>query len=525
MYNKNDINKIIFYIDKDARYPTNDSRNHTKPKTTPAFVYAFDSYWNDYDTYNLFDVYFYEDLNTCTHIGKARFIETNQKEKAYKITDFLQNEYKELPKNLVSLGVDKTYYESFFTLFHLEAEPLLIRLRDCAICQNAYISAKNNYWWHSSLLRSYDSERSLREAISIIHGKDINNLYKFIYYYKTEYTNKEKEISFLFDEQNKFFPRRIYALIGKNGVGKTQLLSALPFAILERKTALFSNNEIPPFSKIITVSTSYYDIYPRPKSNEVCEYVYCGILDENNNVLSMGQQKEIIQENCEYLISNSGKYFKIGEDFLEIEYKTLGQVTKELLLLLFKNIDIENVFFKPGTLILNIENILDIFVNKMSSGERILLYNIFNILAKISFNSLLFFDEPETHLHPNAITELISGLMFILETFQSFAIIATHSPLVIRELKSDSVLIMKRYEDELHVSKIGYESLGASINKLTNDIFKNKETEPYYIKKINNMHEKGKTSEEIIRSIESDEDYQIDLRTFMYIKSLDETKK
>ena len=64
----------------------------------------------------------------------------------------------------------------------------------------------------------------------------------------------------------------------------------------------------------------------------------------------------------------------------------------------------------------------------MSSGERILLYNIFNILAKISFNSLIFFDEPETHLHPNAITELIAGLMFILETFQSFAIIATHSP-------------------------------------------------------------------------------------------------
>lgn len=84
---------------------------------------------------------------------------------------------------------------------------------------------------------------------------------------------------------------------------------------------------------------------------------------------------------------------------------------------------------------------------------------------------------------------------------------------------------MRRYEDAFNVSKIGYESLGASINKLTNDIFKNKETEPYYLKKINTMFEKGKTSQEIIDSIESDDNYQIDLRIYMYIKSLDEIRK
>lgn len=429
---KNAISKILFYIDKEARYPTYDRRNHSKPKTIPSFVFAFDSTWNDYGTYNRFDVFFYEDYINVCHVGKVRIIELNQNEAPYVLKNFLNNEYKEFPETLVSLGVDKNYYETIYKLFNHDSESILIKLRDCAILPSAEIAAKKNFWWQGSLMRSYDSERSFREAISIIHGKDIKDLYKFSYFFKPQYATNNNKIDFLFDEQNKFFPRRIYALIGNNGVGKTQLLSSLPFSILEENKEVFSNKEIPPFRKIINISTSYYDNYPRPKSTEKCEYIYCGVLDENNNVLSMEEQKNILGDNCIFINENNGKYFKTGEDFSEIEYKTLGQVTKEILELFFKNYNVNDIFYIPDTPfsknILNIEIIKDIFENKMSSGERILLYNIFNILAKISFNSLIFFDEPETHLHPNAITELIAGLMFILETFQSFAIIATHSP-------------------------------------------------------------------------------------------------
>lgn len=516
-------NEIVFYFDLDAGYPTYNASNHEKPKTFPALVFALDKTWNDYFTINRFDVFFYQDLNNFENIGKVRIIELSQDEHQYNISDFLKSEYNELPNNFASLGEDKDFYESIHKYFKSETAEVLMKLRDCSVDINARKLAKENYWWSHSLMRSYDNERALRESVSIINGKPVSEMYKFTYNFKSLYFENIPSIPFLFDEQNTYFPRRIYAIIGKNGVGKSQLLSKLPYDILNRKKRSFTDNYIPPFSKIITVSTSFYDKYKRPKSTDFCEYVYCNILDEDNNILSIQKQKELLESNIDFIINNTSKILKVKINN-EVLFTTLGEETKKILRILFTNIDIDNSFFIKDTEdhenVLNKEIILDYFENKMSSGESILLYNIFNILANISFNSLLFFDEPETHLHPNAMTDLIAGLSLILETFESFAIIATHSPLVIRELKSDSVLIMKRNEKTVNVHKIGYESLGASVNKLTNDIFKNNETQPYYMVKIKKMHDDGKSYEEIVKTIQSDEEFPLDLRISMYIKSL-----
>lgn len=522
-----EINKdeIIFYFDKNPNYPTYRASNHQKPKTTPAFVLALDKTWNDYFTINRFDVFFYKDFDNYENIGKLRIIELSQGEEAYNIEKFLPDSCKELTSNFASLGENKEYYEAIYKYLHDDTKEILRRFKDCTVVNKTKNLAKENYWWSHSLMRSYDNERAFREAISIIVGKEVKDMYKFSYHFEPPYSKEEKDLNFLFDEQNIYFPRRIYALIGKNGVGKTQLLSSLPNAIINKDKSKFSNNYIPPFSKIIIVSTSYYDKYKKPIQNEECEYKYCGILDENNNILSIQSQKEALQQNCDYINKNGNKFLKAEDYLLSYSYKTLLQETKNILKLLFKNIDIENDFFIQEPIenrtILYIDNIIDYFEHKMSSGESILLYNIFNIIANISFNSLLFFDEPETHLHPNAITELIAGLSLLLQTFESFAIVATHSPLVIREIQSESVLILKRSDNHLSVAKIEYESLGASVNKLNDDIFKNKETEPYYIQVINKMHSNGLSSDQILKYIEN-EKYPVDLRIFMYIKSLDD---
>lgn len=109
----------------------------------------------------------------------------------------------------------------------------------------------------------------------------------------------------------------------------------------------------------------------------------------------------------------------------------------------------------------------------MSSGETIFLFSISNILAKIRPNSLLLFDEPEQHLHPQAITRLINAILKILEKYDSYAIVATHSALVIREILSQNVFVFNRNDHELMINKIGIESFGEDISVLNNYVFKN----------------------------------------------------
>ncbi|USN56073.1 MAG: AAA family ATPase [Candidatus Peribacteria bacterium] len=74
-------------------------------------------------------------------------------------------------------------------------------------------------------------------------------------------------------------------------------------------------------------------------------------------------------------------------------------------------------------------------------------------------NSLLLFDEPETHLHPNMIFRLMKVLNKILETYDSYAIIATHSAIVIQQIPSKHVMVLKNEDEELSVSRLPFESL------------------------------------------------------------------
>ena len=126
----------------------------------------------------------------------------------------------------------------------------------------------------------------------------------------------------------------------------------------------------------------------------------------------------------------------------------------------------------------------------MSSGETMFIFAISDILANIRNDTLLFFDEPEQHLHPHAISQLLKTIFEILERFQSYAIIATHSALVVREMVAENVYVFSRNQNILNVSKIGYECFGEDISVISDVIFKNLNDEKRYEKFIADTAEK-----------------------------------
>ena len=75
----------------------------------------------------------------------------------------------------------------------------------------------------------------------------------------------------------------------------------------------------------------------------------------------------------------------------------------------------------------------DAGLSLLSSGQAILAHFVTALMAWIEPNSLILFDEPETHLHPNAVATLFNVFVKILRDNESFAVIATHSPIVCRK--------------------------------------------------------------------------------------------
>ena len=90
----------------------------------------------------------------------------------------------------------------------------------------------------------------------------------------------------------------------------------------------------------------------------------------------------------------------------------------------------------------------------------------------IKKNSLILIDEPETALHPNLEVSFMKILKSILETNESYAIIATHSAIVTREIPDKFVHVLSiRNRNEVTINKPVMKTFGSNIGDITNYIF------------------------------------------------------
>lgn len=108
----------------------------------------------------------------------------------------------------------------------------------------------------------------------------------------------------------------------------------------------------------------------------------------------------------------------------------------------------------------------------LSSGQELFFRFALHLCGSIDVGTLVLIDEPENHLHPNFVTELMALLRDILAQTGSFALIASHSPFVVREVTHKDVLILKRGEDGApDIQPPRLRTLGASVAAVSLYVF------------------------------------------------------
>lgn len=107
------------------------------------------------------------------------------------------------------------------------------------------------------------------------------------------------------------------------------------------------------------------------------------------------------------------------------------------------------------------------FVEKLSSGQLQLLLLVMFIYRYMNFDTLIFFDEPEIHLYPQAIDRFFKMLSQFLIMFQSYCIVVTHSPIVVREVMGRKVFVLTRDDNNIpSIAPCGIETFGEDISYL-----------------------------------------------------------
>jgi predicted ATPase len=442
--------------------------------------------WNDYGNYNSFDLYFYFDRNNRNLIGPIKIIDINSNDTE------LEEGFKKLEKGFCSLGQTIDFYKNLRDWFPIHFRNVMSSLNDISVVKsltNKYGDNKN----FKNLTRTSEAELIYKDFNSIFTDSVKLISKEFEYIINLEGAIKEHTVNFKFDLKGNI-KNRFFCIVGKNATGKTKYLSSLANKLSDENEDGKFYPSRPNFSKIVTASFSYFDKFRSPESRDT-NYSFIGIRD-NGNLIDEEKFTDYIWSSYRKIISDIKKkefYFTCLKSSLEIDN------------LHFKIEDINTNTKKEF-----IEKTSDIF----SSGQNIIFQFITRFIECVENNSLLIFDEPETHLHPNITGRLIRTINSILEKYNSFCILSTHSPIVLQEMKSENIIIFDRKDNYPLTYKPSVECFGENLTVISNSIFKVDEEKELYKIELDNLSKKM-SYEEIINEFENN----LSINARLYLKS------
>lgn len=436
--------------------------------------------WDDYGHKTSFQLYYVNQDGNKSNVGKVKICKKNEN----KTLGVIPKSFTSLDLNYCSLGQDTSYYSNIKKVLGDDAKAFLYAMRDAAVFSRISDDFINDSGFRHSLLRDNSADTALNLGRYVLAGFDPNDRVNFTYKTQLAYApDFDFNIKFDFgkiNQEDNF--NRVIAIIGENGVGKTSLLSNLAKSIANQQKNCFLPH-YPLFTKVVAASYSmfdrFYDIDARAFNFE-----YCGMHNNEGGLMKPEQLKERHKHNAETINAlNRGKSL----------IKFLGNILPDDMLEdLFKD-DFE---FKYDA--------YEDYYGKMSSGQTMLTNLIIDITANVRSNCLIMIDEPEVHLHPNAITQIINVVNLVCERFSSCCIMATHSPLVIQSLLSRNVLIMERDIDGMPVVRqMRVESLGENLTTINEEVFSNGQSDKYYRRLIEKAVKGKKSTDEVLKELQN----------------------
>lgn len=204
----------------------------------------------------------------------------------------------------------------------------------------------------------------------------------------------------------------------------------------------------PPVDRVMSISYSAFDSFTKPPEKQeersIFSYVYCGIQSEQGTLSLPSLKDNLIRAFT--AVRNQGRediWRNILSELMEKEHQdTVQFITNE---------EFDKV--------------------NLSSGQHILICTITELIANIENESIILFDEPEIHLHPNAISNIMRMFYSLLEQFNSYAIFSTHSPLILQETPSRYIQILDRVDNTLTARRPDVECFGNNISDIIYDVF------------------------------------------------------
>jgi len=469
--------------------------SQTSNPNQPMVFLCFDN-WNDFSYRTLYHLYYSDAKNLFKKIGSVKIGYYSQVKGQRKLN--IDDTFDKLDSNSFSLGQSDSYYENLNSLGDKIRDEILEALNDIAKFPDIFNKAFKESVTRISLMRSISITSVTGQFRRLASGGVKLTDYRF------KFSNPKVKIDLDFEvEPDSIPPTNIHVLIGRNGVGKTYLISNMIDSILDGNTKSkngwnfqFDNvsNINLLFANLISITFSAFDETEprtlRKDNTKSLQYSYIGLKG-----LSNSKSKEITHKSTLVLNNEFIRSLEVIKSLSKIDKwrKCIEMLESDPI---FKDAEIKTIFNYDESKEFS-NNAFDIF-KRLSSGHKIVLLTITRLIETLQEKSLVIIDEPEAHLHPPLLSAFTRTLSNLLIDTNGVAIIATHSPVVLQEVPRSCIWKLRRMGSEVKAERLEIESFGENVGILTKEIFGLEVTNSGYYKLIREFIEKNDSYDRII---------------------------
>lgn len=430
----------------------------------------------------------------------------------------------------VSVPAEITFYEQLMgVLSESKALSVARKLRDASYLTRVKndtkaINLTGSKGFKDSLLRERGSQKSFLDVWKVLERKATAVLdlgFRF-----NDVFNDFSVLSLKYQAENPL-PHEVNALIGPNGVGKSQVLHQIVEDWLKpSKSEDLGFTEKPNLSQVVVVSYSPFEQFPVdvqgmklqdkdayryygfrgrapsddpkslgrirlsrgvPKTDAAMALLECLSDDKRYNTISDWAQKlqtmeSVLRTAFDFDFAavsvdqnRRPKSFYYEPDNVEVHSIVIDVGGREMQLIPIDHTRIDELDeAKLRRRMLPADGVSFIRNSKLvrlSSGQKLFAYVVINILGAIRRNSLILIDEPELFLHPTLEIQFVDMLKRILSTFNSKALLATHSEVTVREIPAQCVHVFEKTERGLVIKNPPFQTFGGDVQRISSYVF------------------------------------------------------
>lgn len=418
--------------------------------------------------------------------------------------------FEQLDDDFFSVGQDEEYYANLDALGDTVREQVLTCLCDVAWDKERWEWAKDEEVMEESLLRYVTRSTVDGQFRRMAHGDARVTCYDFAYSPPKRLGDGAPPFTLDFSvDPESPIPTNVHVLIGRNGVGKTRLLSLMAKALVAKDASARQSGKFElsergshsgSFANVVAVSFSAFDetdLLPERNSGpDSLGFSYIGLrgLTSNSPTASIKPKspavlaREFVASLRECRIGARRKRWTSVITTLQSD--PVFQAA-QLLSMIEQNLSLEEERDKA----------LKTF-EALSSGHKIVLLTLTRLVEKVEERTLVLIDEPEAHLHPPLLSAMTRAISELMVKRNGVAIVATHSPVILQEVPKSCVWIIDYFQTVSKAERPTLETFAESVGILSREVFQLELSQSGYHQLLGDLRKSSASYEEALDQLD-----------------------